>query len=127
MKIGIDASNIVSGGGLNHIVELLSNYELQNNKILKERTEFEDILRNNLDVMIVGENISRLDHVSNIQFKGIHSETLMVALDLQGLGVSRGSACASGAQKPSHVLQAMKISDDLISWVAVDGSVYERQ
>ena len=33
MKIGIDASNIVSGGGLNHIVELLSNYELQNNKI----------------------------------------------------------------------------------------------
>ena len=95
--------------------EQQKNMELQNNKILKERTEFEDILKNNLDVMIVGENISRLDHVSNIQFKGIHSETLMVALDLQGLGVSRGSACASGAQKPSHVLQAMKISDDLIN------------
>ncbi len=95
--------------------EQQKNMELQNNKILKERTEFEDILKNNLDVMIVGENISRLDHVSNIQFKGIHSETLMVALDLQGLGVSRGSACASGAQKPSHVLQAMKISDDFIN------------
>ena len=33
MKIGIDASNIISGGGLRHINELLSNYELENNKI----------------------------------------------------------------------------------------------
>jgi cysteine desulfurase len=39
----------------------------------------------------------------------------MVALDLKGLGVSRGSACASGAQKPSHVLKAMKINNDDIN------------
>ncbi|MDC3057639.1 cysteine desulfurase NifS, partial [bacterium] len=44
-------------------------------------------------------------------FKNVNSETLMVALDLNGLGVSRGSACASGAQKPSHVLVAMNVPD----------------
>lgn len=88
---------------------------VQNQKILNERTEFEKKLWNSLDVMVVGDTVDRLDHISNIQFSGINSETLMVALDLQGLGVSRGSACASGAQKPSHVLQAMKVSNEKIN------------
>jgi len=39
----------------------------------------------------------------------------MVALDLNGMGVSRGSACASGAQKPSHVLKAMNVEDGVIN------------
>ena len=88
---------------------------VQNQKILNERTEFEKKLWNSLDVMVVGDTVDRLDHISNIQFSGINSETLMVALDLKGLGVSRGSACASGAQKPSHVLQAMKVSNEKIN------------
>jgi cysteine desulfurase len=87
----------------------------QNQKILKERTDFETKIKHSLNVMIVGESVERLPHISNIQFNAIHSETLMVALDLQGLGVSRGSACASGAQRPSHVLQAMKISNEKIN------------
>ena len=87
----------------------------QNQKILKERTDFETKIKHYLNVMIVGESVERLPHISNIQFNAIHSETLMVALDLQGLGVSRGSACASGAQRPSHVLQAMKISNEKIN------------
>ena len=87
----------------------------QNKNILHERSEFEKKLQHSLEVMVVGESVERLDHISNIQFSGINSETLMVALDLQGLGVSRGSACASGAQKPSHVLQAMKVSNDKIN------------
>ena len=88
---------------------------VQNQKILNERSEFEKKLWNSLDVMVVGDTVDRLEHISNIQFSGINSETLMVALDLQGLGVSRGSACASGAQKPSHVLQAMKVSNEKIN------------
>ncbi len=84
---------------------------LSDEKILleRERKIFEDTLKEKLEIKIVGENINRLSHISNIQFKGINSETLMVALDLKGLGVSRGSACASGAQKPSHVLKAMNV------------------
>jgi cysteine desulfurase len=87
----------------------------QNEKIRNERQEFENILKNSQDIIVLGDDVDRLEHISNIQFKGFNSETLMVSLDLQGLGVSRGSACASGAQKPSHVLQSMKISSDVIN------------
>ncbi len=61
------------------------------------------------------ENEKRLPHISNIQFENVNSEVLMVDLDLNGLGVSRGSACASGAQRPSHVLEAMRIKKEYIN------------
>ena len=87
------------------------NFDNEKKRILQEREIFENELKNALKVKIVGEKIDRLCHISNIQFKSVNSETLMVALDLKGLGVSRGSACASGAQKPSHVLVAMNVPD----------------
>ena len=59
--------------------------------------------------------MKRLPHISNVQFRDINSEVLLIQLDLNGLGVSRGSACASGAQKPSHVLQAMNIDSKFIN------------
>jgi len=87
------------------------NFDNEKKRILQEREIFENELKNALEVKIVGEKIDRLCHISNIQFKSFNSETLMIALDLKGLGVSRGSACASGAQKPSHVLVAMNVPD----------------
>ena len=87
------------------------NFDNEKKRILQEREVFENELKNALEVKIVGEKIDRLCHISNIQFKSVNSETLMIALDLKGLGVSRGSACASGAQKPSHVLVAMNVPD----------------
>ena len=88
-----------------------NNFDNEKKRILQEREIFENELKNALEIKIVGEKIDRLCHISNIQFKSVNSETLMVALDLKGLGVSRGSACASGAQKPSHVLVAMNVPD----------------
>ena len=87
------------------------NFDTEKKRILQEREIFENELKNALEIKIVGEKIDRLCHISNIQFKSVNSETLMIALDLKGLGVSRGSACASGAQKPSHVLVAMNVPD----------------
>mgnify|MGYP001808061771 CR=1 FL=1 len=80
-----------------------------------ERLIFEDKLKNSLNVQIIGESMNRLPHISNIQFKDINSEVLLIQLDLNGLGVSRGSACASGAQKPSHVLEAMNVDSKFIN------------
>ena len=85
------------------------NLDVDRKRMLEEKNEFEKILNERLDIFVVGNNVDRLAHISNIQFKGVNSETLMIALDIEGIGVSRGSACASGAQKPSHVLEAMKV------------------
>ncbi len=58
-------------------------------------------------VMFNGESERRLPHVSNISFGGIEGEGLLINLDLQGIAVSTGSACASGSIEPSPVLIAL--------------------
>ncbi len=77
--------------------------------MLNEKNKFENVISENEDIKIIGAKEKRLPHIANIQIKGVNSENLLVLLDLDGVGVSRGSACSSGAQKPSHVLTAMGI------------------
>ena len=54
----------------------------------------------------------RLAGTVNMRFPGIEAETLLMALDLEGVGVSLGSACTAGSTDPSHVLLAMGLSHD---------------
>tara|TARA_B100001113_G_scaffold119232_1_gene97390 strand:- start:21 stop:1166 length:1146 start_codon:yes stop_codon:yes gene_type:complete len=108
--------NVSGVAGLAAALEEQQNNLEQEVKIINsERQIFENSLKENFELRIVGENVERLCHISNIQFKDVNSETLMVALDLNGMGVSRGSACASGAQKPSHVLKAMNVDEQVIN------------
>ncbi len=48
-----------------------------------------------------------LPNTLNLRFPAVLGETMLIALDLEGVGVSMGSACAAGAVEPSHVLIAM--------------------
>jgi cysteine desulfurase len=58
----------------------------------------------------------RLPGTLNLGFPGRSGEALVLGLDLEGVAVGLGSACASGAAKPSHVLQAMGLkTEDLLS------------
>jgi cysteine desulfurase len=48
-----------------------------------------------------------LPNTLNVEFEGAAGELLLQALDLEGVAVSSGAACASGSIAPSHVLAAM--------------------
>lgn len=53
-----------------------------------------------------------VSNILNFSFKNIESEALILQLDLKGIAVSGGSACASGALNPSHVLTAVGLSQE---------------
>jgi cysteine desulfurase len=55
----------------------------------------------------------RLPHTSSLALDGVDAESLVVALDLEGIGVSSGAACSSGSVTPSHVLIAMGLPPDV--------------
>jgi cysteine desulfurase len=54
----------------------------------------------------------RLANTLNLTFPGVLGESMLIALDLEGVEVSMGSACAAGAVEPSHVLLAMGLGRD---------------
>jgi cysteine desulfurase len=54
-----------------------------------------------------GARDARVPNTTNIGFEGLDAEALLIALDLEGVAVSMGSACSSGTLEPSHVLRAM--------------------
>jgi cysteine desulfurase len=57
-----------------------------------------------------GGGASRTPNTCNMLFPGVESESLVIALDLQGIACSAGAACSSGATDPSHVLEAIGLS-----------------
>lgn len=61
-----------------------------------------------------GHPIQRLPHVSSLAFPGAEAESLVLALDLEGIGVSSGAACSSGTTEPSHVLEAMGLPPEVV-------------
>jgi cysteine desulfurase len=73
---------------------------------LRDRLENE-VLARIQGTAVNGDRSARVPNTTNISFEGIEAESLLIALDLEGIAVSTGSACSSGTLEPSHVLRAM--------------------
>jgi len=65
------------------------------------------------DIVFNGDRDRRLDHISNISFRFVEGEGLLISLDLRGIAVSTGSACSSGTLEPSPVIHALGRNQEL--------------
>jgi len=75
------------------------------------RDKMETALMTIEESYINGSTVHRLPHVSNLSFRYVEGEGLMMAM--KNLAVSSGSACTSASIEPSHVLKSLGLSDDL--------------
>ncbi len=105
-----NTANIV---GLAKAFELVfKNKEKRFKKILNLRNQLLDyIIKDNKDIKLNGSLDNRLPNNLNIRFPGVNNETLLVALDQNGLAVSAGSACSARASKVSYVLTAVGLDE----------------
>ena len=76
---------------------------------LRDRLEA-GLLAQTTECGVNGGGAPRTPNTTNLWFDHAEGEALVIALDLQGLAVSSGAACSSGASEPSHVLEAMGLS-----------------
>lgn len=65
------------------------------------------------DTALNGDKGTRLSNTTNISFRKIESEALLILLDQEGVCASSGSACLADSDEPSHVIKAMKPNADL--------------
>ncbi len=75
------------------------------------RTQLENGLAVLPGIQIFGQDSERLPNTSQFSVPGYDGESLLMALDREGIAVSSGSACSSGKGEPSHVLLAMGIEE----------------
>ena len=77
------------------------------------RDSFEKkVLESIEEIALNGDRERRLPHLSNISFRFIEGEGLLINLDLKGIAVSTGSACSSGTLEPSPVIRALGLTTE---------------
>ena len=128
VKKGVNISPITFGGhhenglrpgteNIPYIVGFAKALEISQNRIekydkkilfLREKLK-KGILDTIPEVVINGSGNKAVSNILNVSFNYIEGESLLLMLDMKGIAVSTGSACASGSAEPSHVLSAMSV------------------
>jgi cysteine desulfurase len=104
--------NIVAFGKAAEIARLELDQQSEHVRHLRDRFEA-GVTERIEDIVFNGARQERLPHLSNISFRFIEGEGLLINLDLQGVAVSTGSACSSGTLEPSPVIRALGRDDEL--------------
>ena len=101
--------------GLGKAIELANkNLKEYNNKLIYLRDYFISKIEKNIPyIKINGHRTKRLPGNSNISFRFIDGESLLLNLDAKGICASTGSACSTGSNNPSHVLLAIGLEEEL--------------
>ncbi len=87
---------------------------INSQKLRRMRDYFVDKVMETIPyVKLNGHKFQRLPNSICLSFGMVEAEALMMMLDLEGIAVSVGSACSTGAVEPSHVLKAIKLSPEL--------------
>ena len=105
-------ANIVAFGTAAELAKKELDQRNDHTRRLRDRfeTEVEDRIP---DIVFNGDREQRLPHLSNISFRFIEGEGLLIHLDMQGVAVSTGSACSSGTLEPSPVIRALGRNEEL--------------
>ena len=107
--------NVAEIVGLGKAIELAyENLEEKNKKIKELRDYYVESIKEKIPyIKINGDMEKRLPGNSNISFRFIEGEGLLLNLDLKGIAASSGSACTSGSLDPSHVLLAIGLPHEI--------------
>jgi cysteine desulfurase len=104
-----DVPAIVGFGVAARLARARLSAESSRQAVLRDRLEA-GILAAIPGTVVNGAGARRVPNTANIAFEKVEAESLLIALDLDGIAVSTGSACSSGTLEPSHVLRAMGLS-----------------
>lgn len=112
--------------GLSKAVEMIldDNYKI-NERLFELRNYMESQIKENIeDVIIYGDLNNRLPNTSNIAFKSVKADELLLILESFNIFISTGSACNSELAEPSHVLVACKADLENYSPIRISLSKY---
>jgi cysteine desulfurase len=109
--------NVAAAVGLARAAELtIAEQETECRRLTALRARLESAMLEAVPEAIVhGRGAPRAPHIVSVSVPGTESESLLMALDLQGIACSAGSACQSGSVTPSHVLTACGVRPDIAS------------
>ncbi len=115
MNKRVGTENVAGIVGLGKAIELAyENLEEHNKKIKELRDYYVEQVKQKIPyIKINGDMEKRLPGNSNISFRFIEGEGLLLNLDLKGICASSGSACTSGSLDPSHVLLAIGLPHEI--------------
>jgi cysteine desulfurase len=105
--------NVAGIVGLGAAIAEIKNQKSKIKNIEKLRDKLIDgILKNIPGAKLNGSKIHRLPNNVNVSIPGAEGESMVIALDQQGIAVSTGSACSSRSLEPSHVLLALGLNSE---------------